>query len=59
MSKYTETKVVRLSKIQSETLDKISRKGVNVCQFIRLAIAEKIKKDYNKLVKKDKSYCPF
>jgi len=49
MDKLTETYKFRISKQQLETLDKLRGLNVDVSQFIRLAIKEKIKKDYKKI----------
>ena len=38
---YTEKQTIRLSKIQKQSLDILESKGVNISQFIRLAIKEK------------------
>jgi hypothetical protein len=60
MVKYTEIMTLRLSKIQKQSLLIIESKGVNISQFIRLAIKEKIKKDWSKIkVKEEKIKCPF
>lgn len=60
MTLKTINKQIRISEIQNETLDKLKGRGVNVSQFIRVAISEKIKKDYKSLtVKPKKAYCPF
>lgn len=58
--KYTKVKVIKITQIQHETLLKITKNKVNVAQFIRNAIAEKIKKEYAQLIKKPKQdQCPF
>ena len=54
MQQYTERQTVKVSKIQKETLTKIGSYGYNTSKFIRDAIAEKIKKDFPKMVKKEK-----
>lgn len=60
MRKYTEIQNVRLSREQKETLNKLKSYGFDVSQFIRLAIKEKIERDYKKLKPKTKKeYCPF
>ena len=46
MSKYTVIHPVRISQIQVESLQKLKDYDVNVSQFIRLAISEKIKRDF-------------
>ncbi len=60
MQKYTEIQTLKLSKIQKETMNKLKVRGYNINQFIRIAIAEKIEKDYKELIKKPKDeFCPF
>lgn len=58
--KYTKVKVIKITEIQHETLRKISGYKINVAQFIRDAIAEKIKREHSYLIPKPKkSDCPF
>lgn len=60
MQKYTEKHTLIISKTQKETLIKLRERGYNINQFIRIAISEKIKKDYKELIPKPKKeYCPF
>jgi hypothetical protein len=60
MSKYTVNKPFRISETQAKTLNILSDRGINVSQFIRIAIKEKITKDYAKLQPKEpKEFCPF
>jgi hypothetical protein len=60
MQKYNKTKVIRISETQLNTLQKMKSYNVDVGNFIREAIAEKIKKEYNQLITKlKKSECPF
>jgi hypothetical protein len=61
MGKYTVNKTVKLTEIQNNTLNKLKTVyKINTQQFIRDAIAEKIKRDYSKIkVKNKKEYCPF
>ena len=60
MKKYTNVKVIRIFKVQHETLQKMKTYGVDVGRFIREAIAEKIKLEQNELLPKPKKqYCPF
>lgn len=57
---YTEVKVIKITKIQSQTLQKMKSYNINVAQFIREAIAEKIKREYLDLIPKVKKHqCPF
>ena len=46
MSKYTIIHTVRISKKQAESLQILKDYDVNVSQFIRLAISDKIKRDF-------------
>lgn len=60
MQKYTKTKVIRISEIQLKTLQKMKFYNIDVGQFIRDAISEKIKKEYQDLIpKKETIKCPF
>lgn len=54
MRKYTKKQSLSVSVEQKETLEKLDKYGYNVSQFIRDAIAEKIKKDFPKMVKVQK-----
>ena len=47
MNKYTVIHTIRFSKQQAENLQKLKDYDVNVSQFIRLAIADKIKLEGN------------
>ena len=53
MSKYTVIHTIRFSEQQAESLQKLKDYDVNVSKFIRLAISEKIKKDW-KQIKEEK-----
>lgn len=58
--KYTKVKVVKITEIQDETLRKIGSYQINVAQFIRDAISEKIKREHQDLIPKPKkSDYPF
>lgn len=58
--KYTKVKVIKITEIQHNTLKKLDSYKVNVAQFIRDAIAEKIKREHQELIPKPKkSDCPF
>ena len=60
MQLYTKTKVIRISEIQLKTLKKMKLLNVDVGNFIREAIQEKIKREYSNLLPKPKkSDCPF
>ena len=49
MNKYTVIHTIRFSKQQSESLQKLKDYDVNISQFIRLAISEKIKRDWKQI----------
>lgn len=56
----TKSKTIRFSEVQMNSLDILENYGVNVNQFIRLAISEKLKKDWKTIKeKKEKIICPF
>ena len=53
MKLLTKTKVIRISESQLLTLQKMKFYNVDVGKFIRDAIAEKIKREYNNLIPKE------
>lgn len=53
--KYTKVKVIKLTEIQHNTLKKLDSYQVNVSDFIRTAIQEKIRRDYENLIPKGKN----
>jgi len=59
MQLYTKVKVIRISESQHKTLQKMKSYNVDVGRFIRDAISEKIKREYDSLIPKVKSKCPF
>ena len=60
MKQYTKTKVIRISENQLNRLQKMKSLNIDVGNFIREAIQEKIKREYNQLIiKPKKSECPF
>ena len=60
MKQLTETHSIRLSKKQSETLQKLQEYDVNISDFIRLAIKEKLNRDWKQIKeKKEKIKPPF
>ena len=60
MSKLTVIHTIRFSEKQAESLQKLKDYDVNVSQFIRLAIAEKIKRDLKEIKeKKERVKLPF
>jgi len=60
MLQYTEIITLKVTTIQKQTLDKLKQRNVKVANFIRLAIAEKLKRDAKDLIPKPKKeYCHF
>lgn len=60
MKKYTKTKTFRISETQLKTLQKMKSLNVDVGNFIRDAIKEKIEIEKSHLLPKEKIvYCPF
>ena len=56
----TKSKTIRFTETQMNSLSILENYGVNINQFIRLAVAEKIKKDWKTIKeKKEKIICPF
>jgi hypothetical protein len=58
MINYPKTLTINISEIQFNTLSKLQSRHIKIGDFIRKAIAEKIKKDCAK-VKPKKEYCSF
>jgi len=60
MKQYTQTKVIRITETQLMTLHKMKSYNVDVGKFIRDAISEKIKREYQDLIQKQETIkCPF
>jgi len=60
MKQLTKSKTIRFSETQMNSLAILESYGVNVNQFIRLAVKEKLQKDWKTIKeKKDKIICPF
>ena len=60
MTKYTVIHTIRFTDKQAESLQKLKDYNVNVSQFIRIAIAEKIKRDWKQIKeKKERVKLPF
>ena len=60
MKQYTKTKVIRITAEQLQTLQKMKVYKVDVAQFIRDSISEKIKREYADLIPKPKKiHIPF
>ena len=60
MKRLVEKETFTCTKEQKETLNKLQKLGFKKSVFIRIAIAEKINRDYKELQPKPKKeYCPF
>lgn len=46
MKQYTERQVIMITEIQANSLSILKSKGVNVSQFIRQAIKEKLQREW-------------
>lgn len=55
---YTEVEVIKITKTQKETLNKLKKFKVNKSKFIRDAISEKLKREGHEITRK-KEFCPF
>ena len=44
---YTEVFTLKISSTQKRTLDKLKSRNIKVSDFVRKAISEKIKRDYD------------
>ena len=52
MKKFTVRQEVMISEVQANSLDVLKSKGVNVSQFIRQAIKEKLHRDWKEIKEK-------
>ena len=60
MAKLTNNYTIRFSDEQINSLNKLKDYDVNVSQFIRLAISDKIKRDWKQIKeKKERVKLPF
>lgn len=58
--KYNKPRTIKFSEVQDNTLNKLASYKINVAEFVRQATAEKIKREYQELILKNKkSDCPF
>lgn len=57
---YTHSKVVKITETQYQTLKKLEKYNVRVCDFIRDAISEKLQREKIEILKpKITNDCPF
>lgn len=59
MRQLTKIKTIRFTEQQINSLNILQNYGVNVNQFIRLAIKEKLQKDWKSIKEKKDNFCPF
>ena len=60
MKQLTKSKTIRFSETQMNSLTILESYGINVNHFIRLAVKEKLQKDWKTIKeKKEKIICPF
>ena len=60
MKQLTEIYTIRFSAQQAESLEKLKEYDVNISRFIRIAIAEKIKRDWKQIKQqKERVKLPF
>lgn len=60
MKQLTKSKTIRFSETQMNSLAILESYGVNVNYFIRLAVKEKLQKDWKQIKEsKEKVKCPF
>lgn len=57
--KYTKSKVVKITEVQYQTLKKLEKYNIRVCDFIRDSISEKLERDKHEILKLKKEYTPF
>jgi len=60
MKQLTKSKTIRFTDTQMNSLNILQNYGVNINQFIRLAVKEKLQKDWKEIKeKKEKIKYPF
>jgi hypothetical protein len=60
MKQLTKSKSIKFSEVQFNSLAILESYGVNISHFIRLAVKEKLAKDWKSIKEsKNKSKCPF
>jgi ubiquitin len=59
-TQYIVKRKIGFTKTQDESLRKLADYGVNINNFVRIAVREKIKRDWPKIKEHhEKDYCPF
>lgn len=60
MKQLTKSKTIKFTETQMNSLQVLESYGVNVSQFIRLAVKEKLQRDWKQIKEpKIKNDCPF
>ena len=59
MKQLTKSKTFRFTEQQMNSLNILQNYNVNVNQFVRLAIKEKLQKDWKSIKEKKDNFCPF
>jgi len=60
MKTFTHSKTIKFSAQQIQAFEQLEKYDVNVSKFVRLAISEKIKRDWKTIKeKKERVICPF
>ena len=59
MIQLTKIKTIRFTEQQLNSLNILQNYGVNVNQFVCLAIKEKLQKDWKSIKEKKDKFCPF
>lgn len=59
MKQLTKSKTIRFTEQQINSLNILQNYGVNVNQFVRLAIKEKLQKDWKYIKEIKDNFCPF
>jgi hypothetical protein len=58
--KYNKPRTIKFSEVQDNTLNKLASYNINVAEFVRQAVAEKLQREKIEIVKiKEKNKCPF
>lgn len=57
--KLSYKKVICFTKQQKEAFETLENYGININQFIRIAVKEKIQRDWKSIKEKKQTKCPF
>ncbi len=58
--KYNKPRTIKFSEVQDNTLNKLATYNINVAEFVRQAVAEKLQREKIEIIKiKEKNKCPF